>query len=184
MMQHGACIDNNSLVKQYLGDWAKLLKWFLPDITLGLKTHMDYASIYATTVHELAHASHFQQVNVAWWDKLMEYMLTSFVSSGLMTYGTGGEQDAGYCEVAEMWAYYLSSKMFRRRYPGSSAMFGTSYWFFPQVLYSLDNWGLDSYKIFQALVPEVIDRDKLQDKLLSLYPEFKTNIMLAFNRYL
>ena len=184
MMQHGACIDNNSLVKKYLGEWAKLLKWFLPDITLGLKNDIDYASIYATTVHELAHSSHFRQVGIEWWDKLTEYVLTSYVTSGMMTYGTGGEQDAGYCEVAEMWAYYLCARLFRQRYPASSEMFGTSYWFYPQVLYSLDNWGLDYYKIFKALVPEVTDRDKLRDKLLSLYPEFKTNILLAFNRYL
>ena len=63
-------------------------------------------------------------------------------------------------------------------------MFGTSYWFFPQVLYYLDEKGLDYFKIFQALVPAVTDRDKLRDKLLTLYPEFKTNILLAFNRYL
>ncbi|MBR0174076.1 MAG: hypothetical protein IJQ22_01055, partial [Bacteroidales bacterium] len=183
MMQHGAGVDN-TLIKKYLGDWAPVVKWFLPDITLGFKGELDYASMYATTVHELSHASHFQQVDKEWWDKLIEFNLTGYVTSGLMTYGTGGEEYAGYCEVAEMWAYYLSSKFFRMRYPGTSAMFGTSYWFFPQVLYYLDEKGLDYFKIFQALVPAVTDRDKLRDKLLTLYPEFKTNILLAFNRYL
>ena len=48
----------------------------------------------------------------------------------------------------------------------------------------LDDRGLDHYNIFKALVPAVTDRETLQQKLLSLYPEFKTNIMLAFNRYL
>ena len=183
MMQHGAGVDN-TLIKKYLGDWAPVVKWFLPDITLGFKGEEDYASMYATTVHELSHASHFQQVDKEWWDKLIEFNLTGYVTSGLMTYGTGGEEYAGYCEVAEMWAYYLSSKFFRMRYPGTTAMFGTSYWFFPQVLYYLDEKGLDYFKIFQALVPAVTDRDKLRDKLLTLYPEFKTNILLAFNRYL
>ncbi len=183
MLQHGAAIDNTKL-KEYLGEWASLVKWFLPDITLGLKGTDDYASIYATATHELAHASHFQQVGTAWWDKLMKYVITSFVTSGMVTYGTGGEEDAGYCEVAEMWAYYLSSKMYRQRYTDSYAMFGTSWWFYPQIFYMLDDRGLDQYKIFQALVSSVTDREKLQQKLLSLYPEFKTNIMLAFNRYL
>lgn len=183
MMQHGAGIDNTK-IKEFLGEWATLVKWFLPDITLGLKGDEDYASIYSTTIHELAHASHFQQVETEWWDKLIEYIMTSYISSGLMAYGTGGERYAGYCEVAEMWAYYFSSKMYRTRYPSSNAMFGTSWWFYPQVLYYLDDLGLDHYKIFKALVATVIDRDSLQEKLLALYPEFKTNIMLAFNRYL
>ena len=184
MMQHGAGVDNSELVKKYLKDWVPVVKWFLPDITLGFKYEDDYASMYASTVHELAHASHFQQVDKDWWDKLIEYNLTGYLTSGLMTYGTGGEEYAGYCEVAEMWAYYLSSKFFRMRYKGSAAMFGTSYWFYPQLLYFLDDKGLDFYKIFQALVPAVTDRDTLKDKLLALYPEFKTNILLAFNRYL
>ena len=184
MMQHGAVVDNVDLVKKYLGDWSKLVKWFLPDVTLGLKDDTDYAGIYATTVHELAHASHFQQVGVEWWDKLMEYVLSSYVTSGLMTYGTGGEQNAGYCEVAEMWAYYLSSRMYMDRYTGRKVLFGTSFWFYPQVFYYLDDRGLDFYRIYQALIPAVTDRDKLQDKLLSLYPEFRNNINLAFNRYL
>ena len=183
MMQHGAAIDNTK-IKDFLGEWAVLVKWFLPDITLGLKGQNDYASIYATTMHELAHTSHYQQVGTAWWDKLMFFVLSSFVSSGMVAYGTGGEEFAGYCEVAEMWAYYLSTKIFRLRYPEQQVMFGTSWWFYPQVFYMLDDRGLDHYNIFKALVPAVTDRETLQQKLLSLYPEFKTNIMLAFNRYL
>lgn len=183
MMQHGAALDNTK-IKEFLGEWATIVKWFLPDITLGLKGINDYEGIYATVTHELAHASHFQQVGIQWWDKLMTHVLTSFVTSGMMAYGTGGEQYAGYCEVAEMWAYYLSTKMFRRRYPESEIMFGTSWWFYPQIFYMLDDRGLDQFKIFQALIASVTDRDALQQKLLSLYPEFKTNIMLAFNRYL
>lgn len=183
MMQHGAVVNNSELVKKYLGDWATVLKWFLPDVTIGYKNDDDYASIYRTTVHELAHASHFQQVNVEWWDKLVEFILTSYLTSGMITYGTGGEENAGYCEVAEMWAYYLSSKMNWDRY-SENRLFGTSYWFYPQILYYLDDRGLDQYKIYQALVSSVIDRDTLQEKLLSLYPDFKTNIMVAFNRYL
>jgi len=183
MLQHGSVIDNTKL-KEYLGEWATIVKWFLPDVILGLKDQYDYASIYSTTTHELAHTSHFQQVGTSWWDKLIKFTLTSFVTSGLVTYGTGGEEDAGYCEVAEMWAYYLSSKMFRTRYTDSPVMFGTSWWFYPQIFYMLDDRGMDQYKIFKALVPAVTDRESLQQKLLSLYPEFKTNIMLAFNRYL
>ncbi len=188
MMQQGAGIDNTKIgeyLKEYLGEFSSLVKWFLPDITLGLKGRSDYASIYATTVHELSHASHFQQVGVQWWDKLMEYILMSYASSGMQTYGTGGEQDAGYCEVAEMWGYYMETKLYRLRYPDSAATFGTSWWFYPQIFIYLDNKGLNRFNLFRALMPAVTDRDKLQEKLLSLYgDEFKTQINTAFNRYL
>lgn len=188
MMHHGVGIDNTKIgetLKKYLGDFAPLVKWFLPDITLGLKGRTDYASIYGVTVHELAHASHYRQVGKAWWDKLVEYILVSYVTSGMQTYGNGGDENAGYCEVAEMWGYYMQSKLYRLRYPDGASMFGTSWWFSPQILMYLDNKGLNRFSIFKALMPAVTDRGKLQEKLLSLYgDEFKTQINTAFNRYL
>jgi hypothetical protein len=183
MMQQGAAVDETK-IGEYLGDYAFIVKWFLPDVTLGLKDKNDYASIYASTVHELAHATHFQQVGTEYWNKYIDYIITSFVSSGFETYGSGSGSDAGYCCVSEMWAYYLETKFYRMRYRDSGAAFGTSWWFCPQIFYYLDDLGLDYYKIARALVKGIVDRDTLQSKLIALYPEFKTNIMLAFNRYL
>ena len=182
MMQHGAAIDKTK-IGEYLGEYATIVKWFLPDITLGLKECTDYASVYAQTIHELAHSSHFMQVGKEYWNKYVEFILNSFVSSGFVSYGSGSEPDAGYCEVGEMWAYYIQTKLFRERYPGNGQSFGTSFWFYPQIFHYLDERGLGRYKLFQALQPTITDRDLLRDKLLTLYPEFKTNIMLAFNRY-
>ena len=182
MMQQGAAIDNTK-IGEYLGDYAFIVKWFLPDVTLGLKNSEDYASIYACTVHELAHASHFQSVGKAYWDKYIEFILTSYLSSGFETYGTGSEENAGLCEVSEMWAYYVETKFYRMRYPDSEAVFGTSWWFHPQIFCYLDDMGLGYLKISRALVSGITDRKALQEKLIALYPEFKTNIMVAFNRY-
>lgn len=182
MMQHGAGVDN-TIIGKYLGDYAVIAKWFLPDITIGTKGKDDYASIYSATVHELAHASHYQQVGKGYWDKFIAFILSSFVSSGFVTYGTGGEEDAGICEVSEMWAYYMETKLYRERYPDSQAIFGTSWWFYPQIFLYLDDRGLSRYQISKALPEGVTDRDLLREKLLVLYPEFKTNILLAFNRY-
>ena len=183
MLQHGAGIDGTK-IGEYLGDYAFIVKWFLPDITLGLMGKNDYASIYGTVVHELAHASHFQSVGKDYWNKYIDYIISSFVASGFETYGSGSEDGAGYCEVSETWAYYLETEFYRMRYPDSGAVFGTSWWFYPQIFCYLDDMGLGMYKIAQALVPEVVDRKTLQEKLIALYPEFKTNIMLAFNRYI
>ena len=182
MMQHGAGIDN-TMIGKYLGEYATIVKWFLPDITIGTRNCKDYASVFASTVHELSHATHFQQAGKEYWDRFIEYVLGSFISSGFVTYGSGGEEDSGVCEVGEMWAYYMESKLYRLRYPESEAAFGTSWWFYPQIFMFLDERGLNRYQISKALLSEVTDRDLLRDKLLNLYPEFKTNIQMAFNRY-
>jgi len=182
MLKRGVGIDG-SLLEELLGDYYFLVKMFLPDITLGLKGKDDYASIYASTVHELAHTSHYAVVGNDWWSTLETYIIKSFVKSGGETYGSGTEKNAGYCEVAETWAYYVESKLYRERYPESDALFGTSFWFHPQIFWYLDERGLTRIKLFGSLVSTVVDRNTLRDKLVSLYPESKTTILLAFNKY-
>jgi len=181
MMQQGALIDN-SILSRYLGDYLFLVKMFLPDVTLGLKGQGDYSSIYATAIHEFAHASHFKQVGVSYWDRYIKFILTSFISSGFVTYGVGTEAGHGYCEVGEMWAYYMQTKVYQDRYD-SQKVFGTAYWFSPQIFLNLDERGLTRFKIFGALTSDVTDRDILQSKLVSLYPECKSTINQAFGRY-
>lgn len=182
MMQQGVGIDN-TVIGDYLGQYAPLVKMFLPDITLGIKDSDEYAEIYSTAVHEFAHASHYMQVGAEYWNILEVFILKSFVTSGFVTYGTGTEENHGYCEVAEMWAYYLQTRLYHDRYPESDTAFGTNFWFYPQILNYMDERGIGIYKVFNALVPSVTDRDKLQEKLISLYPDAKTMILLAFNRY-
>ena len=182
MLQQGAFVDS-SFIGNFLGEYVSLLKMFLPDITIGVKQMNSYAEVYATTVHELAHASHFAKAGKTYWDEYIKYIMKSFVTSGFVTYGVGTEENSGYCEVGEMWAYYMETKMYRERYAGSDKVFGTSYWFSPQILMNLDDKGLDRYHIFQALGTDVVDKDVFQDKMLSLYPQFKANINQAFGRY-
>lgn len=181
MLQQGSALDG--LLKSLIGDFSALVRMFLPDITLGLDTREDYSSIYSTTIHELAHASHFMQVGKDWWQTLEKNVLTSFITSGFVTYGAGSEEGHGYCEVAEMWAYYMESAIMNERYPGLDAITGTTFWFYPQIFHYLDDRGLNRYKIFSALVPAVCDRAGLQNKLIQLYPEAASMIRLAFNRY-
>ena len=181
MMQQGAFIDNG-LIGRYLGEYTALVKIFLPDITLGLKGKEDYNEIYAAAIHEMAHASHFMQAGKEYWDKYIEFILSSYVTSGFVTYGIGTEVNHGYCEVGEMWAYYIQTKMYQERY-GENVVFGTSYWFSPQILLNLDDRGIDRFKIFNAMTHDITDRDLFQKKLTSLYPESKSIINQAFGRY-
>ena len=181
MLQQGALIDN-SILQQYLGAYTSLVKMFLPDITLGLKGTESYADIYALATHEFAHASHFMQVGKEYWDAYIKFILKSFVTSGFVTYGVGTEEDHGLCEVSEMWAYYIETKTYQERY-GSGTVFGTSYWFYPQIFLKLDEMGIGKYKIFNALTSDITDKEKLHKKMVSLFPESKSIINQTFGRY-
>ena len=181
MLQQGAVIDN-SILKDFLGEYIILLKIFLPDITLGMKSCNNYDIIYNSTIHELAHASHFMQVGIPYWDTYCRFILSSFITSGFTTYGLGTEPNHGYCEVGEMWAYYLSSRFNRDRY-SSLASFGSNYWFSPQILLYLDERGMDRFKIYKALTDKVTSKELLQEKLIELYPQSRSLINQAFDRY-
>ena len=182
MMQQGVLVDGSKLAS-LLGEYIALVKVFLPDITLGLKGRDSYAAIYADAIHELAHASHYMLTGREYWDRFARFVITSFVTSGFVTYGVGTEEDHGYCEVGEMWAYFLQTLFFRERYGDTAPGFGLSYWFHPQILLQLAEHGLSFSKIFQVLGPDVTDKAMLQKKLVSYYPEYKSDINQAFARY-
>lgn len=181
MMHQGVMVDRSKL-GEWMGEFSVLLKVFLPDVTVGLKGRESYADIYSAAVHEFAHASHFMLAGRDYWESYVRFILTSFVSSGFVAYGVGTEEDHGYCEVGEMWAYYRQSVLYRERYGGEAA-FGVGYWFHPQIFLQLEDRGLGAPRIFQVLSADVTDRAVLQKKLTSFYPEYKSAISQAFMRY-
>ena len=183
MLHHGAVLDM-SVVSDFLGDFAPLLRIFLPDLTLGMDKKDDYKSIYAETCHELAHASHFSRVGTDYWNNFILYVLGSYISTGGMTYGDGTGMNAGYCEVGEMWAYYLSAKIWHDRYGGDYPSFGTSFWFYPQILRFLDEKGLKCGYIFSVLDRNVNSKDALMRALMTRYPDKTDIIEQVFNRYI
>ena len=109
--------------------------------------------------------------------------MTSYVKTSGKTYGDGAGDDAGLCEVGEMWAYYLESKMYKDRYGGSFPSFGTSYWFYPQIFRYLDERGVSCSEIFSVLGPGVESRSDLKTALLTSYPKRRTVIEQVFGRY-
>ena len=182
MMRQGAVIDH-ALVKSFLGEVAVILKGFLPDITIGAHSDISYSTLYSTTCHELAHASHFAQVGKDYWNKYIKFIITSFVQSGGVTYGTGEEENAGYCEIGEMWAYYVQNEMYHERYGGAMPSAGLNYWFHPQILRYLEERGLSRCQIFAALGKDVTTRKALMAELIELYPEKTQIIQQVFIRY-
>ena len=182
MMHHGAILSND-MIDSFLGPYASLIKFLLPDVTLGTSDDNDYRSIYSEVCHELAHASHFAKVGTGYWNEYIWYIIESYIKSGGMAYGDGTGVRAGYCELGEMWAYYLESKMYKDRYGGSFPSFGTSFWFYPQIFRYLDERGITASQIFSVLGPDVTDKAALEKALIEALPLKKTVISQVFSRY-
>ena len=184
MLHHGAFVEGNDLIRRYLGGYSSLLKTFLPDITIGGKAgDGEFVDLYSAVMHEMAHASHYAQVGNAWWNPYITYVLRSYVTEGRQAYGSGSGEDAGYCEVGEMWAYFLESVLFQDRYGGDLPAFGTAFWFYPQIFRYLYERGMTCADIYKALKSDVTSRDDLQDALIMLFPEQERTISQVFSRY-
>ena len=181
MLHHGAVLDSK-LVTSFFGEFASLLKFFLPDVTLGVENMNSYSELYSTVCHELAHSSHFAKVGTEYWNKYIKYIMESYISTG-DAYGNGVSQDAGYCFVGESWAYYLESMMYKERYGGSVPSFGSSYWFYPQIFRYLDERGLSRSDIFSTLEGNVASREDLKTALIRHFPNKRTVIEQVFSRY-
>ena len=181
MLHHGAVLDSK-LVTSFFGEFASLLKFFLPDVTLGVENMNSYSEIYSTVCHELAHSSHFAKVGTEYWNKYIKYIMESYISTG-DAYGNGVSPDAGYCFVGESWAYYLESMMYKERYGGSVPSFGSSYWFYPQIFRYLDERGLSRSDIFSTLEGNVASREDLKTALIRHFPNKRTVIEQVFSRY-
>jgi len=180
MMHHGAILDSK-LVGGYLDIARVIVAALCPDITIGSKgKSYDYPSLYYCTVHEMAHATHFQQVGSTYWNEFATYILESYISSG-KCYGTGLKENAGYCEVSEMWAYYLSEAMYKERY-GVNPDTGHN-WFYPEIFRELESAGLTKSNICSVLIPEVTDVTLLKEGLCSAFSAKKATITKVFNKY-
>ena len=182
MMHHGAVLDMD-MVSSFLGDFSPLVKFFLPDITIGVENQNDYRTIYADVCHELAHASHFAKVGTSFWNRYILYVIGSYVASGGMTYGDGAGANSGYCELGEMWAFYLSSKMYHERYGGNYPSFGTTFWFYPQIFRYLEEKDISTWDIFHALDASTVSLDDLERNLVSGNPDKSALIEQIFDRY-
>ena len=181
MLHHGTLLDRNSSNTIF-----KIVSWvvclFGPDITLGTSLCNSYQEIYSQVCHEMAHACHFRQTGVDYWNEYIKYIVFSALM-GQDMYGDGTAEGSGYCAVGEMWAYYLQSKMYKERYGGANPAFGTSQWFHPQILTGVEDRGLSASDIFAALTSSVRSKDALRDRLGEMYPSKKTSIDQIFNRY-
>ena len=182
MMHHGTIVNDKN-IKKFLGPFGFIVTLFAPDITIGTKGSTTYKDIYKSVVHEMSHASHFAQVGTYYWNQYIRFIIESYLRGGADIYGKRDDEGSGYCEIGEMWGYYMESRMFYDRYGGNRQSFGSSWWFYPQIFRYLEDRGMSPSQIFAAMQKDITSRDELQAKLCSLYPSKKSLIQQAFSRY-
>ncbi len=182
MLHHGAILDHG-LIQKYVGQYIGIIRIFLPDITIGTSGNDSFSAIYYATVHELSHASHYSSVGNGFWSPYAGYILRSFILEGGTAYGYGSGENAGLCEVGEMWAYFMAASLYKDRYGGSMPDFPSSLWFRPQILGLMYERGMSRADIFRALTPEVTGRDDFKEELIRLYKDRESLINECFARY-
>ena len=181
MMHHGAILDSK-LVSNFLDAYKVIVQVFAPDITIGSRDkNGKYDELYTTATHEMAHASHFTNVRSGFWNIFASYVLSSYLTTG-SCYGTGNGENAGYCEVAEMWAYYMENMLYKERY-GKNPNHGSGNWFHPEILVTLENGGVTRTEICEALKPSVTSFDAFRDELIYVCPSKKSLITSTFKKF-
>ena len=181
MLHHGALLEK-SLLKKYLGSYLSLVELFLPDITIGTR-EQNYDGIYKAAMHELSHASHFAKVGDDYWTPYIKYVIQSFVLEGGQPYGSGTKEGAGYCEVGEMWAYFMEESLYKERYGGTMRSFDSEFWFQPDIFTYLYERGLSRGQLFRSLKADVTGIDDLRESLVDLYPLMEEVIDQTFTTY-
>ena len=181
MLHHGAFLDH-SIIELYLGEYLSLVRLFLPDVTIGTK-EQSYAQIYENVMHELAHTSHYAQVGNSFWTPYIDYVLLSFVKNSRTDYGSGDLKGAEYCELGEMWGFFMQETLKKDRYGGTVKQFGNTYWFKPDIFTYLYERGFTRGEIFRALQPGVNTVEALQQELAAQLPDRESIITQTFQHY-
>lgn len=185
MMRQGTIIESD-LVREYLGKYGKyagLAKILLPDVMLGMKGRESYSDIYGAACHAFAHGSHFDKVGKEYWNSYMVYLLRSLVNGIGDGYGSGTEENASYCEVAEMWAFFMQNLLWQDRYGGTYPSEGQDLWFHPEILSYIHDHGVSVSQIYASLDGEVTSRDEFQMALEEMCPSKSDMIQMAFAKY-
>ena len=189
MLHHKAFLSNEllgtylrALLEPYSEIALFVLQLFSPDITIGTRDQ-GYDGIYSAVVHELSHASHYAQVGNPYWNPYIEYVIRSFVGGGGSAYGNGSADNAGYCELGEMWGYFMQATLYKDRYGGTLRNYGNQFWFKPDILTYLYERGMSRSEIFRALGADVTGIDDLKEQLVSLYPARENMIVQVFRSY-
>ena len=184
MIHHGVLLNTFEMLEDMPSAYAALIKLIQPDVLVGFKDCSSYSEIYAKALHIFAHGGHYSLVGRDWWWNYLKFAAGSLAASTLTSsYGSPSDSYSEWGAVAESYAFYCQSVLYRRRYEGSQELFGSSEWFSPQILMYLDDRGLGLEKLAPLFTEDVACMESLHEKLLSYYPPFKSIINEAYARY-
>ena len=186
MMHHGVLIETFAPLREALGEITIIAKIAQPDVYLGLEGCGSYQEAYGRALLVFAQAGLFGRVGKSWWH---EYIVSA-VGSGVMDSfaellsSIGGSKGGKgtYVDIVHYFSNYCRTVLYRRHYPGSQDIFGDRM-YTPQLFMYLDERGLGLESVAQLFSSDVCDMGTLKEKMLSYYPQFKTVILEAFERY-
>lgn len=161
-----------------------------PDILIcGVDAITDSKAIYETTCHEIAHATHFQQLGntdserCQWWAQVFNYELATLQSP---TYGDASTEGNGPCGVTEMWAYVMGYYMQNMSYKLNKTVFPIEeyYWFKPDALWDLliANY-ITPKQAADCLIPSVTSVNEFKEQLIINNPAQQNIIEKTYEKY-
>lgn len=144
-----------------------------PDVTVCNVDKLTTSNLYQHTCHELAHATHFQQVGdndqerARWWSYVFNYEATCIaLSSGAKTYEYPGlpyEERAG---ITEMWAHAVGHICEFEYYSKLKGDYNSGYWFMPEIIWELYKAGMTLKQINQSMTEDIVLLDDFKDQLI------------------
>jgi hypothetical protein len=159
---------------------AAIINVMGPDILINTY-NKTYNKLYATTFHELSHASHFSSIGEWNYGKLIWYEMTHGDNTNL--YGTGGTgiEGEGFCEVSETYAFSIENYIRKSLLSESSPSSGQSRsYFFNKYVSTLSslliNGTLTPGQIYSCMSSSTGDMNSLMTALCNKYPSKKTAI--------
>lgn len=188
MFNHGTFQASNlsliSLATYYFGldfDYVTnsclslLINTICPDIFIFNADGCSSQTLYRHTCHELAHASHFQQVGedvierALWWGDVIQYEVACGVlSGGDSPYEHPSLEKDGKVGVTEMWAHAVGYIMMYENHglSLSTCPVKGKYWFKPEIIWELYKNGLTLKCISQSMMEEITNLQSFKERLL------------------
>lgn len=202
MFNHGTFQTSNlsliSLATYYFGldfDYVTnsclslLINTICPDIFIFNVDEYNSRQLYRFTCHELAHASHFQQVGedvierALWWGDVIQYEVACGVlNGGNSPYEHPSLEKDGKVGVTEMWAHAVGHIMEYENYGRTLGRdpFTEDYWFKPEIVWELYKNGLELNNISKSMEEDVTTLQLFKERLLEGNPQYVSIINSIF----
>lgn len=174
--------------------WLSILfNTIAPDVFVFGVDNASTNALYRLTCHELAHATHFQQLGeevldrAFWWADVINYEVACGVlNGGGSPYEHSSIDKNEKVGITEMWAHavgyimlyeYSGDKMYA--YPVAD-----KYWFKPTVVWNLYKAGLSLKDISDSMSDTIITLQAFKEQLIEDNEQYKATINSIFSTYL